>query len=50
MSVLQNDITDLSKKIKEREQLMFDFEVQKSLKSDVDVRECEKLEIKTGLK
>ena len=43
MSVLQKKITGLSRKIKELEQLMFDIEMKKSVKSDVDVRQCEEL-------
>lgn len=49
MLILQKQITDLSKKIKELEQLKFDIEMKRPVKSDVDVEECERTQIKSVL-
>ena len=49
MLILQKQITDLSKKMKELEQLKFDIEMKRPAKSDVDVEECEKMQIKSVL-
>ena len=43
MFILQNQITDLSKKIEDLEQLKFDIEMKRPVKSDVDVEECERM-------